>query len=90
MWLMAGLDTYHLKGSILNIEHSIYLREYSEWDLVPIPQPMLSPGTLAFFESDEFPFMNKANLYDSTDPGFIVPPTAIDSIKEFLYDKWDN
>jgi hypothetical protein len=54
---------------------------------------MLSPRTLRFFDSTAngqklFPYMNKAYLYDSTDPGFVLPPTNQIGIKTFLYMKW--
>ena len=59
------------------------------------PQPMLNPGTLAFFDHavdgvKSFPYMNRALLFDSTDPGFIVPPTNQEGIRRFLWKKWFN
>ncbi|MGA9121103.1 MAG: T9SS type A sorting domain-containing protein [Bacteroidota bacterium] len=59
------------------------------------PQPMLTLGTLAFFDNavngvKAFPFMNRAYLFDSTDPGFIFPPTNQEGIRRFLWKKWFN
>lgn len=71
-----------------NCPNSQWLRENGRLDEIPVPQPMLSPGTLEFLESDAFPYMNKASLYDSTDPGLINPPIEIDSLKEFLECRW--
>ena len=62
---------------------------------IPLPQPMLSPNTITFFDSTNtdgskaWPYMNKANL-DSLDPGFINPPINQDSLMGFLYYKWFN
>ncbi len=64
------------------------LHNTGQEDLIPIPQPMLSPKTLAFFESDSFPYMNATGLYDSTDPDFILAPTDTASLKWFLDEKW--
>ncbi len=77
-------------------EYSKEQRRNREPDQVPVPQPMLSPGTLVFFDSTyatgekAFPFMNRANLYDATDPGFIVPPTDSAKIKVFAEYKWST
>jgi uncharacterized membrane protein YccF (DUF307 family) len=66
-------------------------------DLIPVPQVMLNKGTIAFFDSidattglKEYPHMNRMNLYDATDPGFVTPPTNLDSLKKFLYHKWSD
>ena len=71
-----------------NSPNSQFLREYNRIDEIPIPQPMLSPVTLEFFESNDFPYMNKANLYDSTNPGFVYTPTNLEAIQEFLECMW--
>ncbi|MCA9734113.1 T9SS type A sorting domain-containing protein [candidate division KSB1 bacterium] len=57
---------------------------------VPVPQPMLNPTTQALFDSVAFPFMNSANLFDSTYPGFINPPTDTTLLKNWLYHKWND
>jgi hypothetical protein len=59
------------------------------------PEPMLSPGTLAFFDHSvngvkTFPFMNKAYLYDSTDPGFMIAPTNQEAIRRFVWINWNS
>jgi hypothetical protein len=71
------------------------LRRIRQTDLIPVPMPMLSPGTLEFFElqlngQKAFPYMNKANLYDDADPGFVLAPTNLEALKTFLYFKWHN
>jgi Secretion system C-terminal sorting domain len=71
-----------------NNPYSLDLKHRNYADEIPEPQPMLSPGTIRFFESNDFPYMNMANLYDSTDPGFIIAPSDTNAIKEFLYHKW--
>lgn len=71
-----------------NNPHSQFLRSQRRDDEIPVPQPMLSPQTLEFLNTN--PFMNAANLYDETDPGFIIPPTNVDSLKDFLRRKWDD
>jgi hypothetical protein len=74
--------------------YSIYLHENNLDNLIPVPMPMLNYITRAFFDSTDgegnkvFPYMNTATLYDATDPGFLHPPNDIDSIKEFLHEKW--
>jgi hypothetical protein len=61
---------------------------------IPRAQPMLNRRTLMFFDTTDdqghksYPYMNRANLYDSTDPGFVLPPTNQDGIKSFLYMRW--
>ncbi len=63
-------------------------RENGYEDMTPVPQPMMNSRTMTFFESNSFPFMNKASLYDSTNPGFMNAPTDIDTLKEFLLSSW--
>jgi hypothetical protein len=64
-------------------------------DQVPLPQPMMDGRTVTFFDSTTapgkkaFPYMNRANL-DSLDAGLINPPINKDSLKTFLYNKWNN
>jgi hypothetical protein len=65
-------------------------------DQVPNPQPLFNRGTLTFFDSvssttgkKAFPYMNRANQ-DSLNPGFINPPINKDSLKTFLYNKWND
>jgi hypothetical protein len=63
---------------------------------VPVPQPMMNARTINFFEARDsygektFPLMNRRDLYDSTDPGFRLPPSDTARIKTFLYHKWDS
>jgi hypothetical protein len=62
-------------------------------DNKPIAQPMLTSKTKAFFDTlvngvKAFKYMSRANLYDLTDPGFLLPPTNQDSIKAFLLGRW--
>jgi hypothetical protein len=65
-------------------------------DEIPLPQPMLSSGTLRFLDttnadgSKMFPYMNKADLFDNVDPLFVNPPTAMDSLKQFMMRKWSD
>lgn len=70
--------------------HSRECKARGELDRVPTPQPMLNPSTVAFFESSDFPYMNKSQLYDATDPQFIQSATNVEAIKQFLYYKWDT
>ena len=61
----------------------------------PHPQPMMNQRTFAFFDTvingtKVWPYINRANLYDSTDPGFVVPATNEFAIKRFLTKKWTN
>ena len=71
---------------------SVIKRQAGDTNEVPIPQRMLGPGTLRFFDSTDngkvFPYMNRAHLYDSTGPGFLRPPTDTSKIKLFLDNKW--
>jgi len=63
---------------------------------VPVPQPMMNARTISFFEARDpdgekvFPLMNRKDLYDSTDPGFRLPPSDTAKTKTFLYYKWDS
>ncbi len=61
----------------------------------PLPTPMLNITALRFFDSVDagtglkaWPYINKANLYDGDDPGFILEPTNKDAIKAFLLGRW--
>ncbi|MCX6145604.1 MAG: T9SS type A sorting domain-containing protein [Ignavibacteriales bacterium] len=61
---------------------------------IPLPQPMFNGQTNTFFDSTyqgkkAWPYINRANL-DSISPGFIYPPVNKDSLKTFLYNKWNN
>jgi hypothetical protein len=61
---------------------------------IPIPQPYFSGLTNTFFDSTAggkkaWPYINRANL-DSAEAGFIYPPINKDSLKTFLYNKWNN
>ncbi len=63
-------------------------------DDIPLPQPMFNGVTNTFFDSTSqgkkvWPYMNRANM-DSINAGFINPPINKDSIKTFLYNKWNN
>ncbi len=82
-----------LKDWMYDNPYSIDLRIHDLIDEIPEPQPMLSPGTLKFFDSAEngqkvFPYMNRRSLYNSIDPGLILPPTDTVAIKKFLYFRW--
>ena len=62
---------------------------------IPVPMPMLSPNTIRFFDTTAngkkvFPYMNRASLYDSINPGFKAPPTDTGLVKAFLYRKWND
>jgi outer membrane protein assembly factor BamB len=75
--------------------YSLSLHNSSRDSEIPVPMPMLNPGTLRFFDSTAnglkvFPFMNRASLYDATNPGFILAPTNINNIKSFLLKKWTD
>jgi hypothetical protein len=86
-WLIGWLD---------NSPYAQYLKKNNRLEWKPQPQPMLSEGTLKFFESvdangkKDFPFMNKANLNDGVNPVLVYPPGDTALIKSFLYRKWDN
>jgi hypothetical protein len=55
---------------------------------------MLSPATRVFFDSTAangqklFPYMNRAFLYDNTDPRFLIAPTNVTDLKTFINYKW--
>ncbi|MGB2870198.1 MAG: T9SS type A sorting domain-containing protein [Bacteroidota bacterium] len=60
-------------------------------DSVPRPQPMMSEKTKSFFNNKAaFPYFTMMNVYDSTNPGFLIPPTNVQGIKTFLYKKWTD
>jgi hypothetical protein len=83
-----------LRAWMYNNPQSTDWRETGYPEGVPQPQPMLSPRTIVFFDSllpgggKAFPYMNRASLYDSTDPGIITAPTNIEALKSYLYYKW--
>jgi len=79
-----------------NCPYCVTRRRNREPEYCAIPQPMLSPATLVFFDTTDasgnklFPYMNRADLYDGVDPGFVNTPTNLDSLKAFLNCKWDT
>ncbi len=79
-----------------NNPYSKNLHKNRQDDEIPVPQPMLSAGTLRFLDttnvdgSKMFPYMNKANLYDGADPRFVLEPTNIDSLEQFMFHKWSD
>ena len=85
-----------LRDWMNNSPYAKYLKTYNQLDQIPCSQPMLSKGTLKFFESidvsgkKEFLLMNKANLCDGVNPFLVYPPTDTTLIKSFIYRKWDN
>jgi len=58
---------------------------------IPQPQPIMSAKTMAFFnDKSVWPYISMKNVYDSTNPGFLIPPTNIVGIKSFLLRKWTD
>ncbi len=83
-WLSDWMD---------NCPGSVDYRNTNRAHLIPHPQPMLNERTIAFFDSTEngnkvFPLMNRAILYESINPGFVLPPSDTTSIKIFLANRW--
>jgi len=57
----------------------------------PQPQPIMSEKTRIFFnDKTTWPYISMANVYDSTDPGFLIPPTNQVGIRSFLLRKWTD
>jgi hypothetical protein len=60
-------------------------------DSVPLPMAMMSEKTKLFFnDKTTWPYISLKSLYDSTDPGFLIPPTNQVGIKSFLLRKWTD
>jgi hypothetical protein len=58
---------------------------------IPQPQPIMSAKTMAFFNDKAvWPYISMKNVYDSTNPGLLIPPTNIVGIKSFLLRKWTD
>lgn len=68
---------------------------------IPYPRPMVDEASLVYFDStyyDEisgdsvkaYPLINRAALYDKINPGIVVAPTNLDSLKDFLNRKWGD
>jgi Secretion system C-terminal sorting domain len=79
-----------------NCPYSVSKHSTRDDDLIPQPMPMLSPGTLRFFDTSNasqgkiFPLMNAAHLDSSSNPGFLVPTTDTVMLKVFMNLKWDT
>lgn len=79
-----------------NNPHSQMLHKERRDDEIPLPQPFLNNSTMNFFDSTDadgnkgYPYMNRANNYENTLPGFIEAPTNLDGLKEWLLRKWDD
>ena len=69
-------------------------RTTGDTDKIPVPQPIMNPRTIHFFDGTDarghklFPLMNRSANYDSTDPGIKIPPSDTARIKAFLYHRW--
>jgi len=60
-------------------------------DSVPRMMPMMSAKTMQFFNNKAtWPYISMKSIYDSTDPGFLLPPTNVVQIKRFLLKKWTD
>lgn len=58
---------------------------------IPQPQPIMSAKTLRFFNNKSvWPYISIKDVYDSTNPGFLIPPTNQVGIKSFLVRKWTD
>ena len=76
------------------------------FDLIPYPRPMLDSTAISFFDSTitdgsgnnvkAFPYINRAELYDVTElrdqvnPRFVTPALNLESLKYFVWQKWDQ
>lgn len=57
----------------------------------PQAMPMMSAKTKNFFNNKStWPYISMVNVYDSTNPGFLIPPTNQVGIKSFLLRKWTD
>jgi hypothetical protein len=57
----------------------------------PRAMPLMSEKTRIFFNNKTtWPYITMLNVYDSTNPGFLIPPTNVDGIKSFLLRKWTD
>jgi hypothetical protein len=97
--LFANNSHYYedwLRDWIVNNPYAQRLRDDFREDEIPVLHPPLSPLTLEFLDGTDdngnklFPYMNKVNFHDDTDPGFIEAPTNHDDLKDFLRRKWDD
>jgi hypothetical protein len=60
-------------------------------DSVPRWMPYMSEKTKGFFNNKStWPYISMKNVYDSTNPGFLVAPTNLEGIKSFLRRKWTD
>jgi hypothetical protein len=65
-------------------------------DDIPVPMPMVSPGTRRFFDSTlangqkAFPYMNVFKLDSASNPGFLVAPTDSAKLKVYMWKKWND
>lgn len=64
---------------------------------IPKPMPMMSEKTKSFFNNKAaFPYMTMMNVHDfeevgeTANPGFLIPPTNIAGIKDYLLRKWTD
>jgi hypothetical protein len=83
-----------LKDWYLNNEYSDTVKINNPINL-PKPMPMLGPRTLMFLDTTingtkVWPYMNRKDVYDNTNPAFLLPPTDQPAIKRFLFYKWTS
>lgn len=72
------------------------------FDLIPYPRPMLDSTTLMYFDTTDsegeklYPYINREALYDvcelgeAVNPRLDTPPLNLDSLKYFIWQKWDK
>jgi hypothetical protein len=59
----------------------------------PRPQPMMNRRTIMMFDTTVggkkyWPYLNRKNLTEGVDPGFMMAPSNQDGIKAFLLGRW--
>lgn len=60
-------------------------------DSVPRAMPLMSAKTRQFFNNKAtWPYISMKSIYDSTNPGFLIPPTNTVGIQSFLLRKWTD
>ncbi len=68
-----------------------YSNNVSVPDSVPRAMPLMSEKTRSFFNNKSvWPYVSMKSIYDSTNPGFLIPPTNQVGIKSFLLRKWTD
>jgi hypothetical protein len=97
-YLIANCSNFYEKWLVQWMRENPYSRDLHanrRDDEIPLPLRTFMHRAAMFFDSTAngvkvFPWANRANIYDNTDPGFLLPPTDTTLTKIYMWKKWSD